>query len=216
MSVPTPPSVLLPMVFSSTDGRYDTVIVVQNRADEERPAQLRVFANGQTVWSSTESVMPRGLSTHLASEVMQSGLGCASLGSQELNDLNISAFLIDFNSMKLSQMDILPEATQAVDLHVYYSDMGGAWICYLVLSNLSNDAETAHIQTTGFDSLGVELGAFNTDVSANDTKIIDLRNHFSPGLGWIRVESDKPGLTAAGIMDFSYGSSIELMRAFPR
>ena len=206
---------VLPFVLSSPDRRWDTIIIAQNRTEQSKHLSMRYQCDDGRDASSSEIIQPFGLSTFFASDAMGSGLGSATLEMAALSDLNISAFLVDLDSLQLSSIDLLPQETESVDLHLYYSDINECSESFLVLSNHSEPEAAMSISVSGFDPNGDEFGSFDVSLAPLGVRTIDLRESFGANLGWLRVEGEE-GLSAAGLLSFSQGAHLQMMKAFPR
>jgi len=203
---------ILPLVFSSSDGRLDTIMVVQNRSDGPRPIQVEFTSQDGRKRLSSAIVESRGFTVFSGGAEAGVGLWSAVFSCPNLSDFNFSAFLVDLNSLGFCSIDLMPEEAKSVDLHFYYVDVEAESL--LVLSNNSpvQDAMSIDIVATGPD--GHSVGLLEQSLSPGGIQVIPLGHSFGPGLAVLSVKSDKPGVGACGLITLGSGSRLQVMKSF--
>lgn len=204
----------LPFAIASSEGMLDTIIVVQNRTELPKPIELEFREHNGTLTYDSAIVNPHSLVTRLASAEMGAGWGSAVLQMQQAADFNVSAFLINLNTMRLSTIDLLRETSQTIDLHVYYTEGEGKTDSFVVLSNNSQSQESMNVQISVFRFDGSSLGSIERQLGPESVQAVSLQDACGPALGWIQVQSDIPGLGACGLMDFVGSEGLQPMKAF--
>ncbi len=203
---------IIPLVFSSSDGRLDTIMVIQNRSDGPRPIQVEFSSQDGRKRLSSAIVESRGFTVFSSGAEAGVGLWSATFSCSKLSDLNFSAFLVDLNSLGFCSIDLIPEKAKSVDLHFYYVDVEAESL--LVLSNNSSvqDAMNIDIVATGPD--GGRVGSLAQRLSPGGMQVIPLGHSFGPGLAVLSVKSDKPGVGACGLITLGDNSRLQVMKSF--
>jgi hypothetical protein len=207
---------IIPLVFSTSDGMLDTIMIVQNKSQEERLVQLRFSRQDGTLHASSAVVSPGGFVIFSANAEGVEGLSCAALYSQDVNLLNVSAFLVDLNSSSVFSIDTVPEDARSIDLHFYYVDSDIGAESFLVLSNNSTEQGLHRVDVVATDAGGRCIGSVQESLSPGATELIPLSGVFGSGLGVLSVSSDAAGLGACGLLTLGNGSQLQLMKAFCR
>ncbi|MBN1592367.1 MAG: zinc carboxypeptidase [Candidatus Coatesbacteria bacterium] len=208
--------VVVPLLLYMPDGALDTVVVVQNRRESMRQVQFEFRNQDGSVRESSDVIAPRGFSTISASAEAGEGFSCANIRMDDVDDLNISAFMVDLNSSALYPIDIIPEDTIEVDLHVYSVDGYGGTDSFLLISNNSTDRDVLSLNISASGAHGSVIGSFADSLSGDEIRLLPLGGYLGPGLGTVKVTSDKLGLAVCGIMTLSNGRELQLMRTFCR
>jgi len=204
--------VILPLVFGSSDGRLDTIMVIQNRSNGPRPTQVVFTSQDGRRRLSSAIVESEGFTVLSGSVEAGVGLWSAAFSCSKLTDFNFSAFLVDLNSLGFCSIDLMPEETRSVDLHFYYTDVDTESL--LVLSNNSSVQDVMNIDILARGPDGGWVGSLGRRLSPGEVQLVPLSDSFGPGLAVLSVKSDKPGLGACGIITLGDGSRLQVMKSF--
>lgn len=207
---------IVPLVFSTSDGMLDTIMIVQNKSQERTPVQLRFRRQDGTLHASWAVVSPGGFEVFSANAERAEGLSCAALYSQDVSCLNVSAFLVDLNSSSVFPIDTVPDDARSIDLHFYYVDSNIGAESFLVLFNNSTEQGLIHVDVAATDAGGGCIGSVQQSLSPGAIKLIPLSCVLGTGFGVLSVSSDAAGLGACGLVTLGNGSQLRPMKAFCR
>jgi len=207
-------SVIVPLVFSTSDGMVDTVVIVQNRTEQLEPVQLQFTHLDGTRNTASAVVNPGGFVTFSASAEASEGLSRAAVYSQDTGAFNVSAFLVNLNSSSVFSIDTIPKDVTSIGLHVYYVDGDSGADSLLLLSNNSTEQSIMSVDIVATDAGGNPIGTIERSLLAGAMELVPLGSAFGPGLGVLSLRSDVAGLGACGFMTLGAGAQLQVMRAF--
>jgi len=204
--------IIIPLVFSTSDGMVDTIVIAQNKSEEPKLVQLQFKRQDGTRHTFSAVVGPGGFLTVSASAEASEGLSRATLYSQNVGAFNVSAFLVDLNSSSVFSIDTIREDVRSINLHVYYVDGDSGAESFLLLSNNSTEQGIMNVDVVATDAGGNHIGSVEESLLTGAMELIPLGGVFGPGLGVLSVRSDVAGLGACGLI--TLGARLQIMKAF--